>query len=83
MESRHNENRKEAIHLLIMNLEELAKINGKKYIYSSLKNESLINAYMDCGFVKGSSNTQEMMKRLLTPSRPKPSYRRPGVWQTN
>jgi hypothetical protein len=45
-----------------MSLEELAKINGKKYIYSSLKNESLINAYMDCGFVKGSSNTQEMIK---------------------
>lgn len=64
IEYRHKENRKKAIRLLILTLEELAKINGKKYIYSSLKSEPLINAYMDCGFVKGSSNTQEMIKTI-------------------
>lgn len=64
MEYRHKKNRKEAIKLLIVTLEELAKINGKKYIYSSLKNDSLINAYMDCGFTKGSTNTQEIIKNI-------------------
>jgi hypothetical protein len=64
IEYRHKKNRKEAIRLLIVTLEELAKINGKKYIYSSLKSEPLINSYMDCGFVKGSSNTQEMIKNI-------------------
>lgn len=64
IEYRHKENRKRAIRLLILTLEELAKINGKKYIYSSLKSEPLINAYMDCGFNKGSSNTQEMIKTI-------------------
>lgn len=64
IEYKHKENRKKAIRLLILTLEELAKINGKKYIYSSLKSEPLINAYMDCGFVKGSSNTQEMIKTI-------------------
>lgn len=62
MEYRHKKNRNDAIRLLISTLEELARINGKKYIYSSLKSEPLINAYIDCGFVKGSSNTQEMIK---------------------
>jgi hypothetical protein len=62
MEYRHKENRKKAIELLILTLEELAKISGKKYIYSSLKNESLINAYVECGFNKGTSNSQEMIK---------------------
>lgn len=64
IEYRHKENRKKAIRLLILTLEELAKINGNKYIYSSLKSEPLINAYMDCGFIKGSSNTQEMIKTI-------------------
>lgn len=63
-EYRHKEKRKEAIKLLIMTLERLAVIHGKKYIYSSLKNESLINSYMDCGFVKGTSNSQEMIKNI-------------------
>jgi len=62
IEYKHKENRKQAIKLLILTLEELAKISGKKYIYSTLKNESLINSYLECGFSKGTSNSQEMIK---------------------
>jgi len=62
IEYKHKENRKQAIRLLILTLEELAKISGKKYIYSTLKNESLINSYVECGFSKGTSNSQEMIK---------------------
>jgi len=62
IEYKHKENRKQAIRLLILTLEELAKISGKKYIYSTLKNESLINSYLECGFSKGTSNSQEMIK---------------------
>lgn len=64
MEYRHKEKRKEAIKLLIMSLEELARLQGMKYIYSSLKNEPLINAYEECGFMKGSGNSQEMIKNI-------------------
>jgi hypothetical protein len=62
MEYKHKENRKQAVKLLILTLEQLAKINGKKYIYSTLKSEPLIKSYLECGFVKGTSNSQEMIK---------------------
>lgn len=54
--------RKDAIILLINALSEVAKENGCKYVYTSLKNQSLINYYAECGFQKGSDNCTEMIK---------------------
>jgi hypothetical protein len=57
--------RQEAILYLINVLIELVKDSGDyKYIYTSLKNESLINTYASCGFVKGSTRCTEMIKTL-------------------
>jgi hypothetical protein len=57
--------RQEAILYLINILIELVKDSGDyKYIYTSLKNESLINTYASCGFVKGSTRCTEMIKTL-------------------
>lgn len=56
--------RKEALSLLIEVISQLAKKMGFKLVYSSIKNESLINHYLDNGFVKGSINCTEMIKIL-------------------
>lgn len=56
--------RKEAIRILIDTLSGLvSEVNGK-YIYTSLKNQNLVQSYLDCGFIKGSEGTIEMMKLL-------------------
>jgi len=58
--------RQEAILYLINILIELIKDSGDyKYIYTSLKNESLINTYASCGFVKGSARCTEMCHSLI------------------
>jgi hypothetical protein len=60
-----NKDRKEAIEFLINTLTEVAKeTNGCKYIYTSLKNESLINSFSACGYQKGSTGCIEMIKTL-------------------
>lgn len=56
--------RKESLNLLIKSICDLAKQMGAKVIYTSLKNESLINAYKDNGFQVGSTSTIEMIKVL-------------------
>lgn len=56
--------RKEAITQLINSLCELAGSYGFKVAYTNLKNESLINHFTECQFVKGTSNTTEMIKSL-------------------
>ena len=56
--------RKEALGLLIRGISYMAEQSEAKTIYSSLKNDSLISHYLDCGFIKGSSNCQEMIKNL-------------------
>jgi hypothetical protein len=56
--------RKNALGLLIDAISQLAKQSGAKTIYSSLKNDNLINHYLDCGYVKGSVNCTEMIKIL-------------------
>jgi hypothetical protein len=47
---------------LINELSGTALLNNRKVIYSSLKNENLMNKYVECGFQKGGSNTTEMIK---------------------
>lgn len=54
--------RKKAIPLLIQCLVDISNQMGKKYIYTNLKNEHLINHFDKCGFVKGSGGTTEMVR---------------------
>lgn len=56
--------RASAIEMLINCLSAKAKEMGFKYIYTSLKNKPLIKKYENCGFMKGDSNCQEMIKIL-------------------
>lgn len=54
--------RKEALLFLIKTLTEICERMGKKYIFTSVKNESLIARYEDCGFVNGGKGATEMIK---------------------
>lgn len=56
--------RKEAIIFLICSLQEMAKRQGVKCLFSSLRSEALKKHYLDCGFVEGSKNTTEMIWRI-------------------
>jgi len=58
------EKRKEAMVSLLYSLEILAKANGKKFLYSVMSNQSLINIYKECGYVESSSGFKEMIKIL-------------------
>ena len=46
-----------------MNNNQVATLE-KKYVYSLLKSKSLIEIYAELGYMKGDSNTQEMIKIL-------------------
>lgn len=60
-----NKDRKDAIEFLINTLTELAKeTNDCKYIYTSLKNQNLINNFSACGYHEGSTGCVEMIKIL-------------------
>lgn len=50
--------RKQAIEYLI---KELAVTSGKKYLFSSIKNPSLIKHFTNSGFVVGTQNTTELI----------------------
>ena len=54
--------RHDSLVFLIKELSAIALSNNRKVIYSSLKNENLMNKYVECGFQKGGSNTTEMIK---------------------
>ena len=56
--------RKDAIKLLVSALTNICEKSGNKYIYALIKNESLINTYIDLGYTKGSTYTTEMIKIL-------------------
>ena len=55
--------RREALILLIDTISLLATKLGFKTIFTSVKNESLIKRYTDCGYIKGSTSF-EMIKLL-------------------
>jgi len=57
-----DKDRKEAIEFLIHSLSAIAKDRGCKYIFTSLKNDSLISRYENCGYKKGSTGCTEMIK---------------------
>jgi len=56
--------RKEALYMLVETITSLARALDKKYVYSLLKNQPLINLYKELGFVDGGNNGQEMIKKL-------------------
>jgi hypothetical protein len=53
--------RKEAICFLINELTQIAKSKGFKIIFTSIKNENLVNRFKECGYVVGSENTKELI----------------------
>lgn len=61
---RQKEDRREAITSVIDILCSVGKNNGYTIAYTSLKNESLQNKYLECGFIEGSKNCNEYIKRL-------------------
>tara|TARA_R110000822_G_scaffold279201_1_gene400983 strand:- start:880 stop:1308 length:429 start_codon:yes stop_codon:yes gene_type:complete len=56
--------RKQMLDSLITQLCYFAKDNGVEWIFTSVKNKSLIDRYSDCGFTIGSKETTEMIKQL-------------------
>jgi hypothetical protein len=56
--------RHEAIEFLIESLTVIAKERDCKYIFTSLKNSSLIDRYKKCGYIKGSIGCTEMIKLI-------------------
>ena len=56
--------RRDAIKLLVSALTEICKKSGSKYSYALIKNESLIGTYVELGYIKGDSYTNEMIKIL-------------------
>lgn len=64
MEYTDREKRKEALLLLVDTLTRMSKDMGNKYVYALIKNESLINTYIQLGYTQASSYTSEMIKTL-------------------
>jgi hypothetical protein len=58
------EGRKLALRLLIQSLTNIAISSGSKYIYTLIKNQSLMKVYEEVGYVKGDSLATEMIKVL-------------------
>jgi len=58
-----NKDRKEALCLLYEKAELIAKVEGCSYLFSTVKNQTLINKMKDFGWTKGSSTT-EMVKPI-------------------
>lgn len=56
------EKRDKAMELLLQQVSLIAEKNGVKYIYSSLKNSSMIRRQMDNGFVITDLNLTELLK---------------------
>jgi len=54
--------RKEAIQMMMVTIEEMAKSLGYRYIYSSLRNSSMIQAQKNCGFIEADINHTELLK---------------------
>lgn len=59
-----DEDRNDAIEMLINNIADSSKEAGYKAIFTSVSNNNLINKYDNCGFVKTQEGTTEMIKFL-------------------
>jgi len=58
------DDRSELIKSLIIEIAEIIKNKGYKVIFTSVKNESLINHFESVGFLKSANNTTEMILNL-------------------
>jgi RimJ/RimL family protein N-acetyltransferase len=56
--------RREAIRLLIDTLTNISRNTGNKFAYALIKNQALIKAYEDLGYIKAENYTSEMIKAL-------------------
>ena len=63
-EFKDKEKRKEVIELMISELCRIATDCGAKYVYTSVKNQSLKKYYAKVGFISGSVKVDEMVCRL-------------------
>jgi len=61
---RKKPNRKKAINLLIEELTIICKNSGSKFVYSLMKSNNLVNHFLNNGYIKGSSYTEEIIKIL-------------------
>jgi hypothetical protein len=61
---RKKPNRKIAINLLIEELTIICKNSGSKFVYSLMKSNNLVNHFLNNGYIKGSSYTEEIIKIL-------------------
>jgi hypothetical protein len=57
---KEKKDRKEAIMILISELIRIAREKGSKYIYTVVKNKSLVNHYLASGYTVGSRKVDEM-----------------------
>jgi hypothetical protein len=64
MDVKNREVREASIDLLISSLTNIAKESGYKYIFTRVKNQSLINVYSHLGYVIGDVGATEMIKKL-------------------
>lgn len=58
------DDRKEAISLLVETLTNICRNTGHKYSYALIKHPSLIDTYKELGYTKGDGYTGEMIKVL-------------------
>jgi len=56
-----DKDRKEAIKILIYELNELSKSKGSKYVYTVVKNQNLKKIYQEMGYSNGSVKVDEMV----------------------
>jgi len=56
--------RRESQIFLLSSLIALARKQGVKVLFSSIRNPNLIKTYQECGFVLGSKNSNEMICKL-------------------
>ena len=56
-----DKDRKEAIKILIYELNELSKSKGSKYVYTVVKNQNLKKIYQEMGYSNGSVAVDEMV----------------------
>ena len=56
-----DKDRKEAIKILIYELNELSKSKGSKYLYTVVKNQNLKKIYQEMGYSNGSVAVDEMV----------------------